>query len=403
MLAQRSLRSNARVTSRRGATKSNRSTRRALGHIESNTVTRSQDGLPIAPVAVKPSSRPALRALHPSTVALPSSKGSKRRSMGANKVNKRQRNENHQTPQEEASAMDETLGLQDECSSLLLDPPAAKEETPVLDYEDIDKWDADNPQQVTNYVGEIFDFFLKKEVEPSVLPNTSYMENVQVDISSTMRGVLIDWMQSCVVKFGLMSETYFLAVSLVDRFLSKKKVSRQRLQLVGVGALMLGSKYEEIYPPLVSDWEYISGGACSKKEILFIEKAMLNTLEFDLTSPSPLHFLRRYSKAARSDSRIHTLSKYIIEVSPLFYSLLKFKPSEIAASAVYIARSMAHKDPVWNDTLQHYTTYTPEDFMDCARLLNACLGSESDRMNATRKKYSDEGLLAVALIPLVDL
>jgi cyclin B len=64
-----------------------------------------------------------------------------------------------------------------------------------------------------------------------------------------MRTILIDWLVQVHLKFKLLSETLFMTVSLIDRFLDKERVTRDQLQLVGVAALFIASKYEEIYPP----------------------------------------------------------------------------------------------------------------------------------------------------------
>jgi hypothetical protein len=53
-------------------------------------------------------------------------------------------------------------------------------------------------------------------------------------------------------EYKLVSDTLFLAVSYIDRFLSVQNVPRQQLQLVGVASLLLASKNEEIYCPMVS-------------------------------------------------------------------------------------------------------------------------------------------------------
>lgn len=53
-------------------------------------------------------------------------------------------------------------------------------------------------------------------------------------------------------EFKLVSDTLFLGVSCIDRFLSVHPIPRQQLQLVGVTCMLLASKYEEIYAPTVS-------------------------------------------------------------------------------------------------------------------------------------------------------
>lgn len=69
-------------------------------------------------------------------------------------------------------------------------------------------------------------------------------------------------------KFDLMGETLFLTVNIIDRFLSKQTVVRKRLQLVGLVAMLLASKYEEVSVPIVGDLILISDKAYNRKELL---------------------------------------------------------------------------------------------------------------------------------------
>lgn len=85
-----------------------------------------------------------------------------------------------------------------------------------------------------------------------------------------------------------MPETLYLTVNLIDRFLEAKQVTRKHLQLVGVTAMLVASKYEEIWAPEVRDFVYISDRAYSRDQILNMEKIMLNCLRFNLTVPSEL-------------------------------------------------------------------------------------------------------------------
>ena len=73
----------------------------------------------------------------------------------------------------------------------------------------------------------------------------------QTDINQKMRAILIDWLVEVHLKFKLYPETLYLTINLIDRFLEKKLVLRSKLQLVGVTAMLLASKYEEIYAPEV--------------------------------------------------------------------------------------------------------------------------------------------------------
>ena len=97
----------------------------------------------------------------------------------------------------------------------------------------------------------------------------------QEDINEKMRGILIDWLVEVHLKFKLVPESLYLTVNLIDRFLEKDQVNRQKLQLVGVTAMLIACKYEEIYPPIVKDFVYITDNAYTKDEILAMERKML--------------------------------------------------------------------------------------------------------------------------------
>jgi G2/mitotic-specific cyclin-B, other len=97
----------------------------------------------------------------------------------------------------------------------------------------------------------------------------------QEDINEKMRAILIDWLVEVHLKFKLVPESLYLTVNLIDRYLEKEQVNRQKLQLVGVTAMLVACKYEEIYPPIVKDFVYITDNAYTKEEILEMERKML--------------------------------------------------------------------------------------------------------------------------------
>ena len=122
----------------------------------------------------------------------------------------------------------------------------------------------------------------------------------QIDINEKMRGILVDWIVEVHLRFRLMPETLFLTINLIDRYLEKKQIMRTRLQLVAVAALLIASKYEEIYVADLNDFVFICDSAFTREEILDMERSILITLEFDLTFFSSYRFLQRFAKIAKA-------------------------------------------------------------------------------------------------------
>ena len=133
----------------------------------------------------------------------------------------------------------------------------------------------------------------------------------QTEILPKMRGVLIDWLIGVHLQFHLLQETLYTTVAILDRYLQYdvKKISRSKLQLVGVASMLIAAKYEEIYAPEVKDFVYITDRAYTERDILKMEIRVLSVLNFNLGRPLPLHFLRRASKAGGVEAATHTLAK----------------------------------------------------------------------------------------------
>jgi cyclin A len=92
----------------------------------------------------------------------------------------------------------------------------------------------------------------------------------QPDINNSMRAILVDWLVEVGEEYKLLPQTLYLTVSYIDRFLSAMSVLRGKLQLVGTACMLLASKFEEIYPPEVSEFVYITDDTYTSKQVLII-------------------------------------------------------------------------------------------------------------------------------------
>lgn len=253
----------------------------------------------------------------------------------------------------------------------------------------IDEGDEECPQMCTEYVEEIMEYL--HVLERNYVVPRDYMETKQTDIHHRMRAILIDWLVEVHMKFKLLQETLYLTVTIIDRYLSLVPVSRGKLQLVGCSAMLLASKYEEIYAPEVRDFIYISDNAYEAEEVLDMERHMLLTLQFRFSNPLPLHFLRRNSKAAGADSGTHNTAKFIMELSLVDYAMIGFLPSEIAAGALYISLEINNFGE-WDDTIAHYSKFSEEKVKPVVRALVDMMvrAKKHPKLQAVRNKYKSQ-------------
>lgn len=68
-----------------------------------------------------------------------------------------------------------------------------------------------------------------------------------------------------------------------------------------------------------------------------MEHSLLSTLEFNVTIPSSYRFLERFAKIADTSPKMLNLARYLIELPLIEQRMLKYSPSNMAASAVYLA------------------------------------------------------------------
>ncbi|XP_059179801.1 G2/mitotic-specific cyclin-B2 isoform X1 [Centropristis striata] len=267
----------------------------------------------------------------------------------------------------------------------------------LLTVQDVDEEDSDLPQLCSQYVKDIYNYLHVLEVQQAVRPN--YMQGYE--ITGRMRALLVNWLVQVHSRFQLLQETLYLTVAVLDRFLQVQQVSRRKLQLVGVTAMLVACKYEEMYAPEVGDFAYITDNAFTKSQILEMEQLVLKKLKFELGRPLPLHFLRRASKVAESDVERHTLAKYLMELTLLDYDMVHYRPSEIAAASLCLSQLLLEGLP-WSPTQQHYSTYDAAHLRPIMQHLakNVVMVNEGkSKFQAVKTKYSSSKVMKISLVP----
>ncbi|XP_014603967.1 PREDICTED: G2/mitotic-specific cyclin-B [Polistes canadensis] len=273
----------------------------------------------------------------------------------------------------------------------------------LITIENIDETDKENPILVSAYCNDIYEYL--RSLEQKFPIKKEYLTGQEV--TPKMRSVLVDWLVEVHQQFHLMQETLYLTVSIIDRFLqSYQTIDRKRLQLVGVTAMFIASKYEEMYSPDVTDFVYITDNAYTKSEILKMELVIIKTLDFSFGRPLPLHFLRRYSKAGKALPLHHTMAKYFLEQCLVHYEMCHYSPSLIAAAAIYLAfiifdsNDESENKNIWTNTLEYYSTYTKEDILPVVRNIAVIINeADKSKYQAVRKKYVNAKYMKISVRP----
>ena len=182
-------------------------------------------------------------------------------------------------------------------------------------------------------------------------------------------------------------------------------VARNQLQPVGVTALLIASKYEEVHPPSIRDFAYVTASMCSAKDLRQMEKEILRTLSYRLNKPLPINFLRRYSKVGDADIQEHNLAKYILELSLLDATTSVMPPSKRAAGAFLLAKTLLYKktpQQLWTSTLTYYSQYKVGDLLEAITTLRHAIkeGHTSSKFKI-REKYGKTTFMKVSTLTVL--
>lgn len=255
--------------------------------------------------------------------------------------------------------------------------------------------------EVEEYQVDILEYL--KEAEKRHRPKPAYMKK-QPDINHSMRTILVDWLVEVCEEYRLQSETLCLAISYIDRFLSFMSVVRAKLQLVGTAAMFIAAKYEEIYPPDVGEFVYITDDTYTKTQVLRMEQLILKVLGFDLSVPTTLVFTTVYCVMNDVPDKVKHMCMYLCELSLLDADpFLTYLPSKISAGALALSRYTLDL-PIWSRMLETNTGYRLEDLKDIILDLNKVhQKTESLAQQAIQEKFKGNKYMQVATIPATEL
>jgi len=254
-----------------------------------------------------------------------------------------------------------------------------------------------DPQCVQEYVPDILNQLFSSET--LALPPADYLDK-QSDITGKMRMILIDWLIEVHMKYKLRPETLHLTVNLIDRYLSKKQITRKRLQLIGVAAMFIASKFEEINPPELHDWVYITDNAYTKNDVLMMECTMLATLSFKIVVPTAAHFFDHLATTNGCDTVHRSCAQYLLELGLLDSRMLQYKPSHTVAAAFLLSNELFARSPMWPDAMIHQARNSEQSLRQCAEELRQLWKADSagagGQLQAVHKKFSTPQYHSVA-------
>ncbi len=244
-----------------------------------------------------------------------------------------------------------------------------------------------------DFLLDIWESFKYDEQIYSIGPN--FMK-IQKDINEKMRAILIDWLVEVHQRFNLTSETLFLAINIIDRYISYREILRTQLQLVGVASLFIACKYEEILCPDIRDFVYITDKTYSKSEILKMERDILTALNFDVTVPTSFRMFEIIALNFNFNEIEFAYGSFLLEsflIDPKYHN---YNPSIISCAIAYIIMKM-NNYANYQDVYK-IITCNQKTLKDCAKeIFYFSSNLENMQYKAVFKKYSTKEFFCVSI------
>ena len=221
--------------------------------------------------------------------------------------------------------------------------------------------------------------------------------NKQAEFTYKHRAILINYVHSAHSRFKLKPETLFLAIQILDRYLTVKSIRLSQMQLLGLTVLFLACKYEEIYSPDLNELLLTTDNVFLKEQVVTLEKDILKMLDFAITKPNSLKFFYRFSEVFDITGSLFSFGMYLLELS-FDHRVVKFKPSVIATAATCLTHILFHKDSCKVRSILRIDG----EIRACANEMLKCLEfARENPLKSVWDKYSKRKQFCVASLALI--
>jgi len=219
-----------------------------------------------------------------------------------------------------------------------------------------------------------------------------YMENQRVLLKPAFRSIVADWCIDVAMRYKLSQETIYLAIALLDGHLAVAAAPTKpgQLQLVAVTCLLIASKLEDTKPLTVTNVVAVCAKTYYRESIVAAEMLVLKSMNWSLHIPTAWNFLAwLVSCDGRTTSDIGLFAQYIVELVVIEYASLLLSASQIACTALCIARQHGRVKPILCGMAADTFMCTLIDVRPCALVIFDMLTACNSKLTAVQRKYKD--------------
>lgn len=245
---------------------------------------------------------------------------------------------------------------------------------------------------------EIYKFMIETEqTEPRPSP---YLFDRQSNITPRMRSTVIDWIVEIHRRFKMHDDTLYMAMHIMDMYLTECDLDKACYQRLSCAALMLAAKSEERSVPLMEDFVYVAGKSFSSAALQRMEASLFEKVGCHVTPILPLSFVARSLRWLQATPQQKAYCLFILESLLLDSEFIGVRPSFLAAAVIYTGFKIMRKDEFqWDEEMRKNLGYDEESVKAVAnKILEALAGIAKGPYKAIKKKYTTDVMGGLSLV-----
>ena len=214
------------------------------------------------------------------------------------------------------------------------------------------------------------------------------------------RGIIFQWLIKNNHNWKLNDDTIFMAMNIMDRYISKYKVKNSEFQLIGIASYFIASKYEDIYPQYLDELSKICNFIYTPDDIIKKEYEILSGLNFDILYNSSYKFLTfLHSICDKENMKLFYLAQFILELSLENLEILEYSQCKRAMAALLLAKKIMKIKKSWNDAKLYYN-YNENEIRNIQKKMIILLNNvmKSKNKNSVFEKFESSRYKSVSSI-----
>ncbi|KAK3709161.1 hypothetical protein RRG08_030841 [Elysia crispata] len=239
-------------------------------------------------------------------------------------------------------------------------------------------------------------------------PSRIHITYTNGQTSDISRYILVDWLVEVLGMKEYSTHTLYLAVSMFDRFLQVRKIERSHVQLLGVAAMVVSSRYLGFNILTIREAAWLTDNSYSYQDVVRMMGELVAALSGNLRVLNIHDFVMVLAPLVGETCQSAMLMEYLAMLCLLQSEMGQYSPSEIAASCLLLARLLLNYADAWPMCVQEWTGFTQDYLSLCAfHIYNKCLleGSEVDyrdtKLQAVKTRYADPNRFSISKIKII--